>query len=1321
MKSKLTAVILTILLVGTIMTMVPAILAESTEEYESGTELLYTEVTQQIIIGAGERYYIAFDQTTGQLEYMSQPKLESNCYQAIGAVPEWLRLNLTLKFQELDATTRGELADLIIGITDPLIVDEVAFSIAHMPAATLKSQYFFPQLLIDNADMIYEVDPFLQYVRIVEYPDHTTVAYINETGSEIEVPKDIYYWYIVHPKITDEVPTYVNPDYDYTMQNPYIRDYGVAPPTGKYWREWLLYNNDSSEDVHPIPYGGSNRAFYTGLENGTHIAAGTITTELRNIFLLNNEDISATATLTNQVADNYTVTDGPKTWHILNKTDKYEVRRFFFMKACPMLYDKLVDCTDIREAVINMSSWLSNSLKFTSNNERPIQPVRIYRKHIGRCGEHQDMRAAIARIGLVAVYGVNSIGSDHVWNEVWDQGWWHWDGGNYGTTGGKAGRDSMMAVRPDTKQWSVSDHYTPYCDLKVNVMDAYGRPVDGAHVIIASQRLADGSSLGYSGWNSTDVNGRSTFKLGDAWHFYVRIESHGLGNIPATANQFTKVIDNAADGGVYYYNVSTNLGLGELDATVLSSSEKTDHAIEAEINVVSSITSGDDQFSSNKHEWFQHGGDIDVFITDQKGYLDYNTSAGTNVYWISNRTSDESLRFDIPKESKWYMVLSNEFSKRSTKVVNITYKVFNTPWIEFDSPANGTEYSVGEDVIFMGSSASGWGVDEVQLRVGNGSWVACEDYSTGTPWEEWYYTLDTDGIAPGLWEIQARLNDSEHYVHTSIWIKLNDTTPPEVEITAPSKNTEFRKDTNFTVEGTVSDDVEVGKVELTVGAGGYVEVEFNATTGEWSFEVDPSLHPVGALSLNARAFDGSGNSDTDSTTVTLLEVDGPVVTILTPAEGTVVAKGEKVTVTGTVVDNSTIVSFSSIISSKTTDLLTALASDGSFSFDVDTGAYGEGDLTIELLALDLPGNNGSGSVGIIIDDTAPEVTIEAPIDGTLIGATGDLPLNGTATDANGISSIVVLIDGSEVTGIVQVGDAYSLNIDHSSLAEGYHEIDVIATDIAGWESEESTTFTIDRTPPTIQLDASAGRIIIGETVTVSGSVADTNGVDTVTMTTGNGTPTEVSVVSGSFSIDIDTTGMSAGDLVVTIEATDVVGNSAESSIMVQLIDETTDTDSDGMPDVWEIDKGLDPEVNDANADPDGDEKTNLDEYLEGTNPAVYDEVQVTSESTSVPMFAIVAVIILVLVLLALGTVAVFFLMKRQQAPLPEETTDEEPEPESEKEEPEEEETPEEEEEPEEEDTPEEEEAPEEEEPESSEEPSEEETPDDKDTDEKEEE
>ena len=49
-----------------------------------------------------------------------------------------------------------------------------------------------------------------------------------------------------------------------------------------------------------------------------------------------------------------------------------------------------------------------------------------------------------------------------------------------------------------------------------------------------------------------------------------------------------------------------------------------------------------------------------------------------------------------------------------------------------------------------------------------------------------------------------------------------------------------------------------------------------------------------------------------------------------------------------------------------------------------------------------------------------------------------------------------------------------------------------------------------------------------------------------------------------------------------------------------------DWDGDGIPDTWEIKYGLNPALDDAGLDQDGDELTNLEEYIRNTNPSQLD-------------------------------------------------------------------------------------------------------------------
>jgi uncharacterized protein (DUF1800 family) len=57
---------------------------------------------------------------------------------------------------------------------------------------------------------------------------------------------------------------------------------------------------------------------------------------------------------------------------------------------------------------------------------------------------------------------------------------------------------------------------------------------------------------------------------------------------------------------------------------------------------------------------------------------------------------------------------------------------------------------------------------------------------------------------------------------------------------------------------------------------------------------------------------------------------------------------------------------------------------------------------------------------------------------------------------------------------------------------------------------------------------------------------------------------------------------------------------------VQIVDVSTDSDSDGMPDTWELAHRLDPAVNDASGDADGDGLGNRAEFQAGANPQLRD-------------------------------------------------------------------------------------------------------------------
>ncbi len=219
---------------------------------------------------------IQFDEQGESLAvYLPPDSLTSLAKLAIEKAPCWLKFDLVDNLNNLDSVLQNQYSQMILDAQHPFI-DEIAFQVSHIPYNILNQPNFYPDMIIENTNSLYQIDSLIPYATIIDYGVggvdsnyYSTVSYraLNEYGDTIDIEflKEYYYWYILHPKISRELCSYIDPN----TGDP------APPPTGKFWRDYLFYHADSG---YPYlkDYLMDIQILWGGLQNDTTDANGAI-------------------------------------------------------------------------------------------------------------------------------------------------------------------------------------------------------------------------------------------------------------------------------------------------------------------------------------------------------------------------------------------------------------------------------------------------------------------------------------------------------------------------------------------------------------------------------------------------------------------------------------------------------------------------------------------------------------------------------------------------------------------------------------------------------------------------------------------------------------------------------------------------------------------------------------------------------------------------------------------------------------------------------------------------------------------------------------
>jgi hypothetical protein len=553
---------------------------------------------------AGNYLGVMFDNNDNVLHKVTDmPSLSQNAKSAVRKAPAWIRPELEFKLSLLDTENQNRWANTILEAVDPYI-DEIAFSIAHLSAEYLMSEFSKPEMIIENAELIYTIDQDLSYVEVIDYGSsaddswYSTTKYKkrNPNGSIVyrEVPNEIYYWNIVHPKITDEIPAYIDPEV--IESNSTHANNIVDSNSGYFWRNFLYNHNDP---------GYPKLKYY-----------------LQSVDIANDNTFS------------------------------------------------------LETAIGKMERWISETMEFTSNYERPHQPVRIYRKHIGRCGEHADLRCAVSRIGLIPAQSVLTISGDHTWNEIWDEDWVHWDGGSINNpmlyeNGWGRHYGSIFSIRSDGLLQSVSDVYSDdHATLNIYIVDSEENPIDGALVKLGV--MYDGN-LRFDNCSYTNEQGKATFIVGEERDYYATAITP-LGNV--SDGNMVHLIDNVDVNyeGDFTLTIDGNNTVPQIYYTngEINSDDIDDFRINTEFEVVNNVVYGpvlmDDMDNTNLF-WQTPQGKINFMQMDDTNFNQFSVGNACSNFNSQIGATVGNIDYDLPEVGNFYTVFENRFSIRNAQHV----------------------------------------------------------------------------------------------------------------------------------------------------------------------------------------------------------------------------------------------------------------------------------------------------------------------------------------------------------------------------------------------------------------------------------------------------------------------------------------------------------------------------------------------------------------------------------------------------------------------------------------------------------------------------
>ncbi|MBN2658807.1 MAG: hypothetical protein JXR86_17265 [Spirochaetales bacterium] len=334
-------------------------------------------------------------------------------------------------------------------------------------------------------------------------------------------------------------------------------------------------------------------------------------------------------------------------------------------------------------------------------------------------------------------------------------------------------------------------------------------------------------------------------------------------------------------------------------------------------------------------------------------------------------------------------------------------------------------------------------------------------------------------------------------------------------------------------------------------------LEYQVVEGleNWTYNYDISDFEDGTYNLVIRSRDKAGNVALDGPINIFIdsESDLPVSSISSPSR--LMRVGGNFNIVGTAKDDDAVASVEykindgSWIPAEGTLFWTAF---------IDTTGWPDGSYTLYTRAHDVNGITGHEfSVEINLDKLKPVIAITSHNNGEILS--GKKKISGTVSDSNGLSTLEYSLDGETWESLKLSGKDehgvrdFSLDLDTRENEGGTSYVRFRAVDNTGSEGSNVFVYYADNEKPVITLISPQEDDVLNGHITVTGTVTDEVGIESLTCSYNGEDPEEIDLIPGNpyWNRTFDYAGSKGGAL--TFRAVDLSGNTEEIKFKVKTV------------------------------------------------------------------------------------------------------------------------------------------------------------------------